>query len=117
MAFTTDRLEDPSDLPVASSALSTDFPLKGKVLGLLAIFKSHKIRLIYFPQRNVFFFFSTRDADFWFTMKISDSAILLNHSPLMTLRHVPLTSAENTHIALQPLAPHPSQLTNRDPTY
>lgn len=118
MAFTTDRLEDPSDLPVASSALFTDFPLKGKVLGLLAIFKSHKIRLIYFPQRNVFFFFfSTRDADFWFTMKRSDSAILLSHSPLMTLRRVPLTSAENTHIALQPLAPHPSQLTNRDPTY
>lgn len=56
MAFTTDRLQDPSDLPVASSALSTDFPLKGKGLGLLAIFKSHKIRLIYFPQRNVFFF-------------------------------------------------------------
>lgn len=86
MAFTTDRLQHPSDPPVASSALSTDFPLKGKVLRLLAIFKSHKIRLIYFPQRNVYFFFSTLEVDFWFTMKISDSAILLSHSPLMTLR-------------------------------
>lgn len=116
MAFTTDRLQHSSDLPVASSALSTDFPLKGKVLRLLAIFKSHKIRLIYFPQRNVYFFLHM-GSWFWFTMKISDSAILLSHSPLMTLRHVPLTSAENMHIALQPLAPHPSQLTNRDPTY
>lgn len=70
MAFTTDRLQDPSDLPVASSALSTDFPLKGKVLGLLAVFKSHKIRLIYFPQRNVFFFSPYGMLIFWFTTKI-----------------------------------------------
>lgn len=74
------------------------------------------------------FFLSIWDADFlvykedisghsfpWM-MGISDSAILLSHSALMTLRHVPLTSAENTHIASQPSAPHPSQLTNRDPT-
>lgn len=54
------------------------------------------------------FFLSIWDADFlvykedisghsfpWM-MGISDSAILLSHSALMTLRHVPLTSAENT---------------------
>lgn len=75
-----------------------------------------------------FFFFSIRNADFlvynedisghsfpWM-MGISVSAILLSHPALMTLRHVPLTSAENTHTAMQPSAPHPSQLTNRDPT-
>lgn len=68
--FTTDRRQDPSDLPMESSALSTNFPLKGKVLGLLATFKSHKIRptantlQFIFPKEMPFFFFSKWDADF-----------------------------------------------------
>ena len=38
------RLQNPSDLPVESSDPSTDFPLKVILLGLLTVFKVHKLR-------------------------------------------------------------------------